>query len=378
MNNRIDAPISHPPAVFPATARTVRATAPVAQLILEDGAVFRGTLFGDCRPAAGEVVFNTGMVGYPEALTDPSYRGQILVLTYPLVGNYGVPRAAGNGVPEHFESSRLQVSGLIVSEACGGYNHWSAERALGEWLGTEGVPGIAGLDTRALTKRLREHGTMLGKIIPSGCDDIDCADPNATNLVSDVSVAEPVIYRGGSKRVVLVDCGCKAGILRNLLARHLTVIRVPWDFDFLAEDFDGVVISNGPGDPEMCQATIAHLRRAISLNRPIFGICLGHQLLALAAGAQTYKLKYGHRGQNQPCLEIGSSRCYITAQNHGYAVDDATLPRDWQASFVNANDGTNEGLRHSTRPFMSVQFHPEGAPGPCDTAHLFDRFVELL
>jgi carbamoyl-phosphate synthase small subunit len=249
--------------------------------------------------------------------------------------------------------------------------------SLGQWLAASGVPALAGIDTRALTKRLRDKGSMLGKIVV-GDEDVPFHDPNTMNLVAQVSVPEPIVYSGGPTRVVVVDCGCKLSIIRSLLERGVTVIRVPWDYDFLSEACDGVVLSNGPGDPRLCEATIAHVRRAMAQDMPIFGICLGHQILALAAGAQTYKLKFGHRSQNQPCQEIGTHRCYITSQNHGYAVDSQSLPSGWDPWFTNVNDGTNEGLRHRTRPFLSVQFHPEAAPGPVDTQFLFETFFRML
>jgi carbamoyl-phosphate synthase small subunit len=343
------------------------------QLVLEDGAVYAGRVFGCPRPVAGEVVFNTGMVGYPETLTDPSYKGQILVLTYPLIGNYGVPADSRDAL----ESERVQIAGLIVSEVSWHYSHWQATMSLARWLAAQGVPALAGIDTRALTKRLRDRGSMLGKIVV-GEQDVAWHDPNTTNLVAQVSVPEPVVYAAGPTRVVVIDCGCKLSIIRSLLARGVTVLRVPWDYDFLHEDFDGVLVSNGPGDPQMCATTIVRVRQVMERDVPIFGICLGHQILALAAGARTYKLKFGHRSQNQPCLEVGTPRCYITSQNHGYAVDGQTLPAEWEPWFTNGNDGTNEGVRHRTRPFMSVQFHPEAAPGPGDTAFLFDTFLGTL
>ncbi len=347
-------------------------------LLLEDGSVFTGRAFGFPAAVAGEVVFNTGMVGYPEALTDPSYKGQILALTYPIIGNYGVPDHRNPaGLDGPFESAEVQIAGLVVSEAVPGYSHWSATQSLAQWLQEQKVPALSGIDTRALTKRLREKGTMLGKVVV-GEDDVELRDPNKDNLVSLVSVKERVVYPAGRTRIVVVDCGCKNNIIRSLLARGLTVIRVPWNYDFLDEDFDGLVISNGPGDPKMCSETITHVRRAIERDYPIFGICLGHQILALAAEGDTYKLKFGHRGQNQPCTQVGTQRCYITAQNHGYAVDDKTLSKDWLPWFVNANDATNEGIRHRSRRFMSVQFHPEAAPGPMDTNFLFDAFAGLL
>jgi carbamoyl-phosphate synthase small subunit len=341
----------------------------IAKLVLEDGTAFAGRPYGAPRSVSGEVVFNTGMVGYTEALTDPSYSGQIMVLTYPLVGNYGVPPA--------FESGRIQAAGLVVSELALEYSHATAQKSLPQWLHEEGIPCLAGVDTRALTKKLRQQGCMLGKIVVGG-EDVALDDPNRRNLVAAVSSAERVVYEGKGKSVVVVDCGAKGSIVEELRARELTVIRVPWDYDFLAEDFDAVLVSNGPGDPTACAPAIRNLEKALRLKKPVMGICLGHQLMALAAGASTYKLKFGHRGHNQPCIEEGSGRCVITSQNHGYAVDPATLPAGWQPWYTNANDGSNEGMRHVSRPFMSVQFHPEAAPGPVDSRNLFDRFVEMI
>jgi len=356
----------------------VGVTTKTGQLVLEDGSVFEGCAFGFPAAVAGEVVFNTGMVGYPEALTDPSYRGQILTLTYPLIGNYGVPgNNDHNCLDTAFESDRIQIAGLIVSEVSSQHNHWNATKSLEQWLSEHRVPALSGIDTRALTKHLRERGSMLGRLLV-GEEDVEYYNPNQENLISEVSVQEPVIYPGGEKRVVVVDCGCKNSIIRSLLARDVTVIKVPWDYDFLDEEFDGVLISNGPGDPKMCTKTIAHVRNAMERDYPIFGLCLGHQVLALAGGADTYKLKFGHRSQNQPCLKVGTKQSYITSQNHGYAVDIQTLPNGWEPWFTNANDGTNEGIRHRSRPFMSVQFHPEAAPGPVDTNFLFDEFLRIL
>lgn len=340
-----------------------------ACLVLEDGTLYRGRSLGAGRSVSGEVVFNTGMVGYTEALTDPSYRGQIMTLTYPLVGNYGVAR--------DFESPRIQASALIVAELALEYSHGAAERSLPQWLKDEGIPCLAGVDTRALTKRLRTRGCMLGKILVDG-EDVAFHDPNRDNLVAAVSAPGREVFEGKGKTVLVVDCGAKGSIIEELRKRSLTVIRVPWDYDFLREDFDGLFISNGPGDPTACVSTIENIKRAMELNRPIMGICLGNQLLALAAGARTYKLKFGHRGHNQPCVEEGTGRCYITSQNHGFAVDESTLPAGWHPWFRNANDGSNEGLRHSSKPFLSVQFHPEAAPGPVDCNHLFDQFAGML
>jgi len=349
-----------------------------AKLILEDGTCYSGYVFGSRQSVSGEVVFNTGMVGYPESLTDPSYKGQILAMTYPLIGNYGVPITSFSAsLNVNLESEQIQIKALLVAEYSFEYCHWNATQSLADWLKTQQVPALYGIDIRALTKKLRYAGTMLGKIVIDS-EDISFYNPNLDNLVAQVSLPEPVEYGQGSKKIILIDCGCKNSIITSLIARNTTVKRVPWDYDFLNEDFDGILISNGPGDPKMCRKTILNVRKAFALQKPIFGICLGNQVLALAAGANTYKLKFGHRSQNQPCLEIGTERCYITSQNHGYAVDNSTLPEDWQPWFRNANDGTSEGIRHRSLPFRSVQFHPEAAPGPVDTAFLFDQFVEML
>jgi carbamoyl-phosphate synthase small subunit len=349
-----------------------------ARLELEDGSVFHGYSFGARRSVAGEVVFNTGMVGYPETLTDPSYYGQILVLTYPLIGNYGVPASRIiDGLERNFESDRIQIEGLIVSEYSQEYSHWQADRSLGDWLSENRIPGLYGIDTRMLTKRLRDEGTMLGRILFFN-EELPFTDPNADNLVAKVSVAEPVEYGTGAKTVVLVDCGVKLSIIGNLVGQGLKVRRVPWNFDFTGERFDGVVISNGPGDPKMCRETVDIVRRVMEKDIPVFGVCMGNQILALAAGADTYKLKFGHRSQNQPCVEADSRRCRITSQNHGFAVDGRTLPAGWEPWFTNANDGTNEGIRHAGGRFRSVQFHPEATPGPVDTGYLFAEFRRLL
>ncbi|UCG60799.1 MAG: glutamine-hydrolyzing carbamoyl-phosphate synthase small subunit [Candidatus Zixiibacteriota bacterium] len=362
------------------------------RLILEDGTVLEGIGFGHPVAAAGEVVFNTGMVGYPEALTDPSYRGQILVLTYPLIGNYGVPtmRLDSLGLPEGFESGRVQVSGLVVSEHSGCFSHHSASISLSQWLAENLVPGISGIDTRALTKRIRKHGSMLGKI-ETGREQTEFFNPNLTDLAATVSVREVLEHEANGREpaptVVLLDCGCKVAIARSLLSRGLNVIRVPHDYYFLNLQFDGLVISNGPGDPKMLESTIRNIRHALAVGKPILGICLGNQLLARAVGAETYKMKFGHRSQNQPCLEVEYSsevknsptaRCVITSQNHGYAVREEGLPEDWRVWFRNANDGTVEGIRHVSKPFVGVQFHPESMPGPEDTGWIFDEFVSRI
>lgn len=348
------------------------------KLVLEDGTSLKGKSFGADRSIAGEVVFNTAMTGYPESLTDPSYKGQILVLTYPLVGNYGVPvEDKENNMFRFFESSNLHISGLIVSDYSEDYSHWNAEKSLGDWLKENNIPGIFDIDTRELTKILREKGSMLGKIVFD--DDMpEDYDPNLDNLVAEVSIKKKEVYGNGKYKILLVDCGVKYNIIRYLLDRDTTVIRVPWDYDFLNEDYDGLFISNGPGDPKKCDITIGNLSRAFEQDRPIFGICLGNQLMALASGADTYKLKYGHRSHNQPVIRAGTKKAYITSQNHGYAINNETLPTDWKPLFLNLNDDTNEGMVHVSSNFFSTQFHPEASGGPTDTAFLFDEFINRI
>lgn len=348
------------------------------ELILEDGTIYSGKHFGFEKSVAGEVVFNTGMVGYPETLTDPSYKGQILVFTYPLVGNYGIPdNRRENNLLTFFESERIHVQGIVITSLTRAYSHWNAVKSLEQWMIEHEIPGIEGVDTRAITKKLRTKGSQLGKLIVKG-DDIPFYDPNNDNLVAQVSATEPERYGTFKKCVVLIDTGCKKNIIRSFLSRGISVLKVPWNYDFSKEKFDGLMLSNGPGDPTMIPETIENVRAYLTRNKPIFGICLGHQIVALAAGAQSYKLKFGHRSQNQPCILVGSKRCYITSQNHGYAIDDQTLPDDWQPWFFNANDGSNEGIRHASKPIRSVQFHPEAMPGPVDTGFLFDDFVKML
>jgi carbamoyl-phosphate synthase small subunit len=341
-------------------------------LVLEDGTRFEGTSFGYVGPTAGEVVFCTGMVGYPEALTDASFAGQILTMTYPIIGNYGVPDSS------LWESDKIHVAGLIVSQYVDTPSHIESVMNLGTWLRREGISALEIKDTRALTRHIRTHGTLLGKIVFD--EDIPFHDPNRDNLVAQVSVDEVQQAGTGDVTIALIDCGAKRNILQALLARHARVVTVPWDYDLFSPTntlhFDGVLISNGPGDPKMADTTISTIRTALERNIPTLGICLGHQLLALAAGGDTYKLKFGHRSQNQPCLLHGTQRCYITTQNHGFAV--GTLPEGFCSWFVNANDGSNEGMRHPERPFLSVQFHPEATPGPMDTEWIFDNFLDMV
>jgi carbamoyl-phosphate synthase small subunit len=358
-----------------------------ASLVLEDGTVFNGYCFGASRPTTGEAVFSTSMVGYPEALTDPSYRGQILCLTYPLVGNYGVPgyEADSDNLPLYFESEGIQPRGLVVHEVCEKPSHRLSVRTLDKWLSDEDIPGICGIDTRRLARILRERGVMLSAmIVGDDAGSIDVAnieDPNKADLVREVSIRQPVIYGGERKeRFVLIDCGVKSSIIRNLLRRGVSVIRVPYDTptnEILQHDPLGVVVSNGPGDPKACKQTIETMRELLDSNTPMLGICLGTQLIALASGADTYKMKYGHRSQNQPVLDTETNRCYITTQNHGFAVDRPSLEKvGLQAWFVNANDQSIEGLRHPQRSCWGVQWHPEASPGPTDTEFIFDLFLK--
>lgn len=350
-----------------------------ATLILENGLRFPGKSFGATQASAGEVVFNTAMTGYPESLTDPSYQGQILVATYPLVGNYGVPAAdRERDIAKFYESEKIAVSGFVISEYSSGFSHWNASQSLGDWMKEQNIPGISGIDTRELTQVLRESGTMLGKIIYQDDEEVEWVDPNLENLVAQVSVPEKQVYGNGKHRILLIDCGVKNNIIRCLLDRDTTVIRVPYDYDISREEYDGLFVTNGPGDPSVCTPTIDLLGNAMQENKPIFGICLGSQLMALASGASTYKLKYGHRSHNQPVQRIGEKKCFITSQNHGFAVDENTLGDQWEPLFLNLNDGTCEGIRHKSKPFFSTQFHPEASGGPTDTEFLFDDFIELM
>lgn len=387
-----------------------------AVLILDDGTRFYGKSFGAEKPVAGEVVFNTAMTGYPESLTDPSYAGQLMTLTYPLIGNYGVPpfTIEKNGIPTYMESGKIHAEAIIVSDYSTEYSHWNAAESLDEWLKREQVPGITGIDTRALTMLLREHGVMMGRIEyeneePRVNGEVQQAY-GSINFVDKVSCKQVMLYTGSdchvfptdmpkqqlsqaieaihaaspagatsARRICLVDCGVKANILRCLLRRGVEVIRVPWDYDFNGLPFDGLFISNGPGDPDTCEAAVRNIRTAMANHRlPIFGICMGNQLLAKAGGASIYKLKYGHRSHNQPVRMVGTDRCFITSQNHGYAVDNNTLGKEWEPLFINMNDGSNEGIRHRENPWFSAQFHPEAASGPTDTEFLFDNFLKLV
>ncbi|KAJ2657283.1 Multifunctional pyrimidine synthesis protein CAD [Coemansia sp. RSA 1200] len=367
----------------------VAAGALTAQLRLRTGETFTGGSFGaQTQAVVGETVFTTSLVGYPESMTDPSYRGQLLVFTQPLIGNYGVPRRARDeyGLLRHFESERIQCRGIVVSDYAAKYSHWNAVESLGAWCEREGVPAITGVDTRALVHILRGQGSTLGALGSSRISGAEPAvewhDPNAQNLVAQASTpAVRVFNEAGDVNIALVDCGAKNNIIRSLCDQGARVTLVPWNHDLMGglARYDGIFISNGPGAPTMCGETIAQLRRAFAVyRRPIFGICMGNQLMGLAAGLNAYKLRFGNRGHNQPAVDLTTRKCVITSQNHGYALDDSEMPAGWARYYVNANDGSNEGIRHLEKPFRSVQFHPEAKGGPLDTAYLFAEFIDSV
>ncbi|KAL8856469.1 MAG: hypothetical protein Q9178_006939 [Gyalolechia marmorata] len=376
----------------PPTPPRTRATAishDRATFTIRDGPVFSGKSFGAAANISGEAVFTTSLVGYPESLTDPSYRGQILVFTQPLIGNYGIPSAARdeNGLLRHFESPNLQAAGVVVADVAEQYSHWTAVKSLGDWCAEEGVPAVSGVDTRAIVTYLREQGSSLARITIGEEYDADqdeaFVDPEQINLVRKVSTKAPFHVSSGTGdfHVAVVDCGVKENILRSLVSRGASVTAFPYDYPIhkVAHHFDGVFISNGPGDPTHCQDTVYHLRRLMESSQiPIMGICLGHQLLALAAGARTIKLKYGNRAHNIPALDLTTGRCHITSQNHGYAVETSSLPSDWKEYFINLNDSSNEGIVHTSRPIFGTQFHPEARGGPLDSSYLFDTYLESV
>jgi carbamoyl-phosphate synthase small subunit len=344
-----------------------------ARLILHSGEIFEGQSFAwQTDTAQGEVVFTTGMTGYVESLTDPSFAGQILTFTYPLIGNYGVPAAS------FWESGQSHVRGAVFSELSPFHNHFRATHSLAQWLCEHRIPMISGVDTRALTKVLRTQGAALGAIATGQQEIQRFDDPNRLHLVSEVSIAQPHTYGKGKKKIIAVDCGMKENIIRSLLHYPITIKRVPYNYDYSDESYDGVFLSNGPGDPTMCTETVAILQKALNKKKPVFGICLGAQLLALAIGAKTYKLPFGHRGQNQPCHSVENKKCFLTSQNHGYAIDEKTLPKEWKVTFYNLNDNSVEGIAHRSLPFFAVQFHPEAAPGPVDTQWLFQQFYAMM
>lgn len=342
-------------------------------LILESNEIFQGySPQWQHNSFFGEVVFNTSMVGYVEALTDPSYRGQILTFSYPLIGNYGVDSG------ETWESKQIQAAGMICSELSLCQSHSTATQNLMQWLESQNIPVMFGVDTRALVKCLRSKGVVLGAITDKKTKPKQFVDINQQDLVEQVTCSEIEEFGEGDKKVIVVDCGIKQNILRNFERFPVRVKRVPYTYDYTKEDYDGLFISNGPGDPLMCSQTADILKKAMKKDKPTFGICLGSQIMGLAIGAKTYKLPFGHRAQNHPCMELATRRCYLTSQNHGFAIDENSLPKDWHVTFKNLNDNTVQGIAHNDKPFFSVQFHPEAAPGPVDTSWLFEKFYELL
>ena len=365
-----------------------------AKLILEDGSIFDGVGFGYPSEITGEVVFNTGMVGYTETLTDPSYRGQILCMTYPLVGNYGVPSFDAKdeyGLPKFFESDGIQVKALLIHDLSDVASHWSCTKTLDQWLYEERIPGIYGIDTRELTKKLRVNGVLMGAVAVSQnvIDEsglkkaLAVAKYEGLNFMPEVSTSGPKEYGDKDKDCIIVlDTGVKYSIIRNIMRTGYRVVRLPWDAsydDIMSYSPKGVVISNGPGDPKVCTSTIKTASKLINTSTPTLGICLGNQILALAGGANTYKLKFGHRGQNKPCIDKRNDQVYVTSQNHGYGIDPKSLGKTgFKVWFANADDNTVEGIEHKNKPIIAVQFHPEASPGPYDCTYVFDRFKEII
>jgi carbamoyl-phosphate synthase small subunit len=360
------------------------------KLVLDDGMAFDGYSLGykTKSPTVGEVVFNTGMVGYTEAMTDPSYSGQILCFTYPLIGNYGVADYTfdENGICRGFESTSIKTKAIIVNRASKTPSHYRMKRSLHQWMESEGISGIEGVDTRELTLQLREKGVMMGAIAPSVQDAVEAihssGDYSSMDFCKQVSTKSPVKYgKNICGEIAIVDCGLKLNIVRSLVQRGFGVTVFPYEtkFEELDSGFGGIVISNGPGDPKNCSPAIELARTAIEKNIPTLGICLGTQIVALSLGADTFKLKYGHRGQNKPCIDLKTGRCLVTSQNHGYSVDDKSLEgTGLEPWFMNADDRTLEGLMHKSKPCISVQFHPEASPGPVDAAYVFDIFRDLV
>ncbi|MDE3046655.1 MAG: glutamine-hydrolyzing carbamoyl-phosphate synthase small subunit [Verrucomicrobiota bacterium] len=359
--------------MYPSKAKSKECPFLPAQLILSSGETFPG--FAPQWQEGvyfGETVFATGMTGYVESLTDPSYAGQILTFTYPLIGNYGVPG------PEKWESGCIQAAGVVTGHVSAVASHWDSEKSFLAWLQEYKIPLITGVDTRELTKRLRKSGVALGAIVVSGGKPHKFQNPNDTHLVAKVSLPQREVLKRGKKKVIAVDCGMKQNIARCLSEFDVELIRVPYNYDYTREEFDGLFLSNGPGDPTMCKETITILQKALKLKRPVFGICLGAQILALAIGSKTYKLKFGHRGQNHPCMDLREKKCLLTSQNHGYAIDEKSLPKDWKVMFRSLNDNSVEGIEHRTLPYFAVQFHPEAHPGPTDANYLFKKFYESM
>ena len=364
------------------------------KLVFDDGTVLDGMGFGHSGIAFGEIVFNTGMVGYTETLTDPSYSGQILMMTYPLVGNYGVPDPTlvdKDGIQKYFESSRIQARGLVVHELSLTASHWNLHMTLDEWLYREKIPGISGIDTRELTKKLRTGGVRMVALVVSDSkidtDDISkelakAPHYNSERFMDVVSTNQEIVYGSDSESVVVIDTGVKNAILRNIRNLGYKVIKLPWNTPIdkiLSYNPKGVVISNGPGDPQNCPETINIAKSLIEKNIPTLGICLGAQIIGIAGNTQTYKLKYGHRGQNKPCVNVENNQVYVTSQNHGYGIMPESLDSsEFNLWFTNADDHTVEGIKHKTQNCVAVQFHPEASPGPYDCKFVFEELKKLM
>jgi len=367
-----------------------------AILILKDGRYFQGIGFGATKIITGELVFNTMTgAGYLETLTDPSYWGQIVVMTHPLVGNYGVPPWEEDeyGIIKYFESNSIKVSGFVVNECCKHPSHYQSIKGLDDFLAEQGIPGIEWIDTRAVTEILREEGVQVGALAVYNAGERpdleelkrianDAEDPNISDLSSQVSTREVLCYSPTTPigKVVILDLGVKLNILRNLLQRRLEVIVVPYNYSYeqiMSYKPNGVLISNGPGDPAIYKNAISVCRHLIEDSIPSMGICLGNQILALGAGASSYKLKYGHRGGNKTVINPYSKKCYITSQNHGYCINDFEKV-GFSELLRNIDDNSNEGIEHTTKPIFAVQFHPEASPGPLDTLYLFDKFINNM
>ena len=365
-----------------------------ATLRLENGMEFHGWSFGCANAVSGELVFNTSMVGYPEQLTDPTYSGQILCLTYPLIGNYGVPseELAAEQLSKNLESEKIQPKGLVVFDVCEDYSNWEAEKSLVQWMNEQNLSGICGIDTRELTKILRDKGSMKGYIIPEGCT---AAEETADPSPADVCCKETIVYKAekaqdveninGSKaavtegkKVVVVDLGVKHSIIRGLLARGAEVIRVPYNYDFTAMEYDGVYVSNGPGCTCNCAETVEVLKKVLTGNKPVFGFGMGYHLMAKAAGCELERLAHPHRGANQPVRREGSNRTYISSQNVYRAVKASSVPSDWTVYFTNLNDGAVDGIRHKSKPFIGVNFAPEVCVGLTENVTPLDEFISKL
>lgn len=372
---------------FARLASTSSKSLEAAKLKIQNGPVFNGLSFGAPKSVSGEAVFTTSLVGYPESMTDPSYRGQIICFTQPLIGNYGVPSGTARDdftLLKYFESPHIQCVGIVVTDVALEYSHWTAVESLSNWCQREGVAGITGVDTRELVSYLREQGSSLARLSVGNDTSEEYYDPGLVNMVSKVTTKEPfhIPVKNAKHHVLVVDCGAKENILRCLVSRGAEITVVPYNYPIqkVADKFDGIFISNGPGDPIYCSETVENLKQVMksSPDLPLMGICMGHQLLSLAAGAKTLKLKYGNRAHNIPTLDLTTGKCHITSQNHGYAVDASTLPSDYREYFINLNDLSNEGMIHKEKPIFSVQFHPEAKGGPLDSSFLFDKYFQLL